>query len=358
MKTKKVLLSGYYGFDNFGDDAILQVLVSHLRSGELQPEITAISKNPEKTKELYNVNSIYTFDLASLIKNIAACDVFVSGGGSLLQDKTSVKSLLYYLFLIFTALLFGKKVCIYAQGIGPINSFIGSFMTSNLLKKASMITVRDINSYNLLKSWNINPVLTSDPVWDIECDSSQNLQSTKRLVGIQLREWPSLTSEKVEALAHSIAANFDDENTQLVVIPLQPAKDTVISNEITEILKTKCTKAEVNFIQPESIQDSIKALNSLDLILAMRFHAELITIKFAVPTLALCYDPKVESISKEAEVPYVWIEDISVDNMDSKIKELLQSQSILREQLKVFSEKKAVESRQNRDLLQDVLSGK
>ena len=114
----KYVVSGYIGFDNFGDEAIAKVLVDRLKH-EGAEKITLISSNPEKTAKLYGVEACPMLKFFDSIKN---SDVLVSGGGSLLQDVTSFKSLLYYLGVIYTAIILGKKVEIYSQGIGPINS--------------------------------------------------------------------------------------------------------------------------------------------------------------------------------------------------------------------------------------------
>ena len=133
--SKRVVLSGYYGFKNFGDEEILSVLINKLQ--ELKQMITVISSDPQYTKKQYkHIRSVYTFDIKNIIFLIAKSDILISGGGSLLQDTTSIKSLLYYLFIIFIALLFGKKVIIFAQGIGPITTPLGKFLTKILLKNA------------------------------------------------------------------------------------------------------------------------------------------------------------------------------------------------------------------------------
>ena len=57
--AKSIIVSGYYGFDNFGDDAILGVIVDKLKS--LGNNIAVISKNPKKTSLLYQVYSVKNF---------------------------------------------------------------------------------------------------------------------------------------------------------------------------------------------------------------------------------------------------------------------------------------------------------
>ena len=102
----KYVISGYIGFDNFGDEAIAGVLINNLKKSGAE-RITALSANPSKTSRLYGVESRH---MLKFLKPIIFSDVLISGGGSLLQDITSLKSLIYYLVVIMTALLFGKKV--------------------------------------------------------------------------------------------------------------------------------------------------------------------------------------------------------------------------------------------------------
>lgn len=114
--TKNICISGYYGFDNFGDEIILKILVENIKDNN----ITVFSSNPNKTKQELNVNSVHSFNIKEIIKSIAKCDYLISGGGSLLQDVTSKKSLIYYLCIIALAQLFRKKTIIFAQGLGRI----------------------------------------------------------------------------------------------------------------------------------------------------------------------------------------------------------------------------------------------
>ena len=151
----KAAISGYYGFKNFGDEAILAVLVNHLKKLE-NVDITVFSSDTDFTSKTYSVNSVKRFDLKNVIKTVKEADILVSGGGSLLQDVTSFKSLVYYSLIIALGLLFNKKVIIFAQGIGPLNSKPAQFLVKNLLKHCSLVTVRDENSLNLLKKWKIN----------------------------------------------------------------------------------------------------------------------------------------------------------------------------------------------------------
>ena len=202
---KNIAISGYYGFENFGDEAILSVLTKELKSRE--HNVTVFSKNPALTSSKLKVNSVYTFSLKSVKNTLKNCDVLISGGGSLLQDATSLKSLFYYLFVIYTALRYKKDVIIFAQGIGPLKNPLGRLITKNLLKKCKYITVRDEKSLFLLRGWDLKPDLVSDPVWNIDTKPKVSMQR----VGVQLRSWKNMSQKYLFALAREINKNFEDK---------------------------------------------------------------------------------------------------------------------------------------------------
>ncbi|EKE02462.1 MAG: polysaccharide pyruvyl transferase [uncultured bacterium] len=357
MKNIKILISGYYGFDNFGDDAILHTLLHNLKTNFENCQITVISKNPAKTKQLYGINSVGTFNYQEIIKQMLAADLYISGGGSLLQDITSLKSLFYYLSLILLATLCKVKTYIYAQGIGPIKSKLGQFLTKNILKKVDLITVRDQQSKDFLDKLGINSILTADPVWCMDVEKINNnscLNNEKIKVGIQLRDWYLLNNEKLEHLAEAINLNFNS-NYQLILISLQDSHDLAITEKFREILKLKNAGPDIQLMSDLSIFDSISLLSQLDCLIAMRYHANLIAIKSNVPALALSYDPKVEILSSEAGIPYVSIENLDKEELNKKIFDLITQKTTYEDKLRDFAAKKELESRQNVDLLSKIL---
>ena len=144
----KIAVSGYYGFNNFGDEAILKTLVQELKL--YSTEITVFSKSPALTSSRLGVSAVYTFDFFNIFRTLKSVDVLISGGGSLLQDSTSLKSLFYYLGVILVALFFRKKVVIFAQGIGPINNFLGRFLTKFMSVGGGLRLIWSMTQFGLL----------------------------------------------------------------------------------------------------------------------------------------------------------------------------------------------------------------
>lgn len=293
--TKKVVISGYYGDDNFGDEAILETLVQRLKKANA--EITVLSTNPEKTEKIHNVKAIKSFALGKVIKAISKCDVLISGGGSLLQDVTSKKSLFYYLWVIFTAQFFKKDVIIFAQGIGPISSKIGQFVTAALLKKCRWVSVRDDKSLFLLRGWGVKTNLVCDPLYDLELSGS----NPENRVGVQLRNFKTLTEKLLITLANRIAIEFPDK--EIEIYSFQDSNDLEVCKHFESLLLSVNPNLKTNVISGKSPKEIIKLMANLEYMIAMRFHAVLIALKYGIKTLAINYDNKVETISNEAMIP-------------------------------------------------------
>ncbi len=294
-KSKIIAISGYYGFENFGDEAILKVLTSELKNQG--HSLTVFSKSPIVTSAKLGVNSIYTFDIPKLIGFIKNADVLISGGGSLLQDATSIKSLLYYLFVIAVALFYKKDVIIFAQGIGPLKNFIGRLLTKMLLKRCKYITVRDEKSLFLLRGWKLNPELVSDPVWNIDIKESVSMKR----IGIQLRSWKGLSQKYLMALAREVATSFAD--FEIYIYSFQEALDLSLCNHFEAQLKLVNPNLKTKVLNNLTIDETIQSFANIDYLIGMRYHACLLALKYGIPTLALSYDIKVDKIAQRFGLP-------------------------------------------------------
>ena len=290
----KVAISGYYGFKNFGDEAILGVLVNHLKQLN-DVDITVFSSDVDYTSKTYSVNSVKRFDLKNVIKTIRNSDVLISGGGSLLQDVTSLKSVVYYSLIIALGILFNKKVIIFAQGVGPLNKKVSQLIVSNLLKNCSLVTVRDEKSLALLRNWGINADLVCDPIYSLDVVQEFN----ENTVGVQLREFKTMNYNLLHKLALFIAEKFSDKKIE--IFSLQESQDLELCKNFENILKTLNPE-----IKTEIVTDNIvNRISKLSYLIAMRFHAILVALKCGIKTSAINYDVKVEKLANEANIPLI-----------------------------------------------------
>lgn len=311
-KKIRAAISGYYGFDNFGDEAILGALIHELKKNEI--DITVFSKNPPKTSSNFAVMSVGTFDIKKVLAVLKNCDVLISGGGSLLQDSTSLKSLLYYLFVISAALYYKKKVIIFAQGIGPIKNFLGQLLTKSILKKCTYITVRDEKSLFRVRGWGMKADLVNDPVWGMSLPAAIPMGR----VGVQLRNWKGLSGKYLFSLARQIALNFSDK--EIYIYSFQDTLDLEICKKFEGNLKLANPSVKTKIINGLTIDGVVNSFSNLDYMIGMRYHACLLALKYGIKTFALSYDEKVEKLARRFEIPCSNLND--TDCLDEKIDKL------------------------------------
>ena len=298
---KKFVLSGYFGFRNFGDEAILSVLVNKLK--EFNHKITIISSDPEYTVGKFkNTKSIPTFKFLKIIPAIYNSDYLISGGGSLLQDATSLKSLIYYLLVISIALFFHKKVIIFAQGIGPINNPFGVFLTKTILKHSHYISVRDSKSFELLKTWGLKPELVCDPIF------SSTVKSTTKepIVAVQLRDYKTVTEDFIDRFAQKIVQEFP--NKKIEIFSFQDSIDLKRCEQLKKALELLNADIDVTIHKGLSDNEIIEKISKAEYLLAMRFHAIIIGLLSSTKTLAINYDIKIEKIASEFNIPLLQLQ--------------------------------------------------
>ncbi len=289
----KYVISGYIGFDNFGDEAIAQVLTSYLKASGAE-KITVLSSNPEKTANFYGVDSV---NFLKFLRPIIESDVLISGGGSLLQDITSLKSLIYYLAVITTALVLNKKVIIFAQGFTPFRTRMAKFFTKFLLQYCHKIYVRDSKSQEMLNAMDIDSELISDPVFGMATPIVEN----KKGIGIQLRSFPRLNDDFLQGLANIVSKRFPNERIKL--FSLQDSLDMDILEKFARMLEKNNIESKI--YHSLSVNETINELSKLEFLIGMRFHANLIAAKAGVKVLGINYDIKVSNLSNIVGFPII-----------------------------------------------------
>lgn len=309
----KYVISGYIGLDNFGDEAIAGVIINHLKSQNAK-QITVLSLNPEKTSRVYGVKAAKFLDF---IKPLIESDVLISGGGSLLQDVTSLKSLLYYLCVIMTALVLNKKVFIFAQGFTPFRTKLGKFLTTFVLKRCNYITVRDKNSQDLLNSLGIESTLTTDPAWGIEIPIIQEHSG----IGIQLRDFKNMNDDFLETLAQKVSETY--KNIPVKLFSLHDLYDLPIIEKFAAMLAKNGCNAKIykNLSVPEAIEE----ISKLEYLISMRFHSCLIAAKSGVKVLGINYDIKVKTLAESTGFPVINMLGCEINEGFEKLSETIPS---------------------------------
>lgn len=321
---KKIVISGYFGFDNSGDDAILKAMVADFKKINNDLSITALSNNPKKTKEVYGINAVNRFKVSEVWKALSECDIFLSGGGSLLQDFTSTRSIIYYLAVILMAKMRKKKVYVYANGIGPIDKGFSRFLTKFVLNRVDYITLRDSLSEEFVKNLGVknkNIEVTADPVFSLESATDkrvkeileiENIKLTDKTIGFCLRDYENSESLKIKFA--EVVDMLIEDGYDVLLVPFHMPRDNVYSKEIAKLssYRDKVQVVENTY----SAGELMGIFKHLKLLVAMRLHSVIYGANVNLPMVGVIYDPKVRAMVHELGIKE------SVDVKDFTSKEL------------------------------------
>ncbi|MGO4888784.1 polysaccharide pyruvyl transferase CsaB [Anaerobacillus sp. MEB173] len=302
----KVVLSGYYGFHNVGDEAILYSIITALRNLDEKIHITVLSNDPAYTEKTYGVAAVNRWKMKEVIAAIRESDGLISGGGSLLQDKTGNRSVIYYTGVMMIAKMVGKPFFIYAQGIGPISKGFNQKLTKFVLSKASGLTVRDEESLQFLRTIGVKKEisLVPDPVLGIELEDRTSpwfeyKAFTKPVISVSVRDWDAKAEykQKIATALDQLAA----AGNEVVLVPMHGIHDHETSKEVTSIMKEKTHIAPHDL----SIEEKIALIGKTDLLIGMRLHALIFSAVVETPFIAISYDPKIDSFANLANQPVI-----------------------------------------------------
>lgn len=305
----KCVICGYYGQGNAGDEALLISLL------EMLPNHTTpivLSGNPEETQKIYGIKSHGRLSFLSTLSRLSKNDYFIWGGGSLMQDATSIRSPVFYSGLMAIAKLKRLTTIAYGQGIGPLQSTTTRWLAKKVFANFDGITVRDKNSASLLDDWHIDYTLASDPVWALSSESFDDLSYFESpLVAVNLRSHSDLTKERLDILIKALILFQEKTETTILLIPFQKSKDLPIAKEISQQLKGQNKIIEIN--NPKKLKGLFKQVKML---IGMRLHSLIMAASQSCCCFALSYDPKVTSLMAELNLSGYQLNEIP-KNVDS-----------------------------------------
>ena len=337
-KKFDVLISGYYGFGNMGDDSILETITGKLREAAPDIRIAALTKHPDVDSKHFGIYCVKRMHLFKIARVMKASRVLISGGGSLFQDSTSSKSLKYYAFIINMARFFGMKTYVYANGIGTIHFERNKRLTARTIKKVDKITVRDSSSYDELVSLGVpeNMIsLTADPAFLMApCTNEEvrvarekhNLDCAKKYFAVSLRRFEGLQkyayseNDLLDSVLESCAHIAKEYNITPVFVSMQSYLDLDISRAARDGMREKYG-IDALAISPENGRELLSILRGSDetpgaeFVCAMRLHILIYACGASVPMIGLSLDPKIDAFMK-ALVPSNLIE---IPNLSSKL---------------------------------------
>jgi polysaccharide pyruvyl transferase CsaB len=283
-----VLLCGYYGEHNLGDDALLEVLLEQLPPG-WTPLVTA--RDQQEVEERLKVATTDRTSLGGVLAALGGCRALVLGGGSLLQDATSFRSLLYYAALILAARLQGKPVILWGQGLGPLRRQRSRLLVRALLPLATAISWRDPASAALAASWGIRSATGSDPVWALPAGGWRGPGGP---IVLCWRPVHQLAGEAWRPYLQALDQLAEASDREVLWLPFHREQDRgLLSLLAGKGLLPARLRAHSREVAVQDPAGAMECFCSAGLVVAMRLHGLILAALAGSPCAALSYDPKV-----------------------------------------------------------------
>jgi len=358
-------VSGYYGFHNAGDEAILGGIITAFRDLDPDVRFTVISGTSAYTRRVHGVEAVSRGDLKSIWRAMDRADLLISGGGSLLQDVTGAKSIVYYLGVVGLGKLHRLPVMFYAQGIGPVTGMLGRTLLPVVGNTVDLVTVRDAESAEALRKLGVRRpetrvtadaalVLSAPPrAAGEEVLDRFGIHLTKRpVIGVSVRPWKLASAGVALELARALddlAAQYD---ATVLFVPMQQPHDVAAAQEVATHMKAPA----ITFAGDVTYRDVQALVACCDVLVGMRYHALVFAALARVPMIGLSYDPKNDNLLRLlGQTAVGTAQDLSADRVKAAVSEALEHSGQIRQRYDQVLDRLVPESRQNAQLAMDLL---
>lgn len=305
-KRDGTIICGAYGHGNAGDDAILKSIIQSVRGADRHMPVTVLAKNTESIQKRYRVDSIYTLNVPKILWAMRRSKLYINGGGTLIQNATSHRSLWYYLFTLAAAKLLGNKVDMYGCGIGPVTGKRDMGLVTKVLNSSvDSITLREEDSVEELARLGVTkPVieLSSDPALALGRTGAEETEAFLKKHGLtpdgkylcfMLRTWYGFL-DKAPAFAKCAEYAYETYGLTPVFLALNTERDNIAAGQVLQHLH--CPSHVIcETTEPELL---ISLLSYMQAAVSMRLHGLILSSLSGVPLCGVSYDPKIESFLK------------------------------------------------------------
>lgn len=296
-----ITICGAYGCGNAGDETILRAILQQLRAFAPQARICVLSRTPQSTARENGVASLHTFSFFKVIRQLRRTRLFISGGGSLIQDVTSSRSLFYYLWTLHSAHRKGARVMMYGCGVGPVSGRFNRWLTGKVIDRCvDRIALRDPDSRELLRELGVTRpeiFLTADPAIDQQVPREKipeymaqaGLEPGKPYCMFVLRPWQEV-SEQLDAFAAAAEYAYETHGLTPVFFPFEARRDQEITQQAADLVH--CPRVVV----PGCLDGTqiCGILSQMTAVVSMRLHALIFAASQGVSIAGISYDPKVK----------------------------------------------------------------
>ena len=385
--TNRLLIAGYYGHRNIGDEAILHAMLEELRRAVPRVAVTVVSGDPAATRRDHDVDAVYERNWLGLIDAAERCDLIVLGGGGLLQDYHGVDpntllsrvhwGLTFFAAFPALATLMRRPFMLCGVGVGPLTSADGMKYTRLILERADAATVRDADSLHALQTRGAvtdHVRVTADPAFLIEAAAIERGRELLRRAGVPptascviavaVRHWEIGvgTDQWQASLAQTLDRLVDAHEAAIVFVPFQSSIEDDLTDDVAvahEVCGRMRHSAAVAMCEPDLSPSEVQSvLAACTLVVAMRLHAVILGANAYVPVVALAYDPKVGATMRQLGMGdyLVGLGEATTDSLFQLLTTALAGRAQLQQQLRDALVPLRAAARQNTESVVELLS--
>ena len=326
------VICGAYGRGNMGDDAILQTIIRQLRMQDPDLPICVMTRKPVETALETGVSTVQIFHAMRASKWMKRSTLYISGGGTLLQNATSTRSLIYYLFSMIQAKKSGCRVMMYGCGAGPVHGKHNQRLVARVLNRyADQMTLRDPASRQTLERFGVTVpkcMVTADPALGMQADTERTpeflrqngMDRDQKYALFVLRPWSGM-EHRLDAVRQAAEYVYRRWDLMPVFMCFEPSRDRNITHTAADGLQVpyKILTGEADC----GIACGVIARSQL--VVAMRLHALVFACSQDVPMVGISYDPKVSGFMDYAGDPHhLVLEELSGERLCSLIDQALE----------------------------------
>lgn len=308
-----VLLCGYYGFGNMGDELMLESAVRKIENEVGDVSVRILSRGRKGISCGRRVSFVRRSSPFAVMRAIKRADKVVFGGGTLLQNATSRRSLAYYLALLKYAQFFGKRTELWGNGIGDIKGKRSRRAVAKTLKCCDRVGIRDGASMEKIEEMcrefgvEISGVcaerdLALEP-WlygDIDARESEVLVRLGLAEGKRFAVF-SVMGNAAQEHRKSIfeyAKKLGREGVTPIFAVMYPAQDLALSRKL-------CKDLGGILAYPFWATDIVALMRGAEVVCSMRYHALVLAHVAGASFVGIGDDQKIKSFCSEYGGDYI-----------------------------------------------------
>jgi polysaccharide pyruvyl transferase CsaB len=321
----KLVLAGYFGAGNIGDEAILSAQIASLKP---YFDLLVLSLNPESTANTHKVDCIKLpslrkpREIGQFFRAVARCDALIVGGGGFLANRLQTFSIYYWLLLMFLAKSLRKKLILFSVGCGPFRDGIHSVLIRSVLNKADIILLRDSISEYLVKQVvrvSTPTRVTGDVAFLLEQEFHPDKSLTELIKNSQTprilfvlcprfhmrKLWKGYKYKKkyhdyATSMGQLVDFVIEEMNGTPIFLPFYPG-DVPFYRDILK--RTRHEKRVIFLNYTQNMNAILSLFREADIVIGARYHSIIFSIIAGTPILPIIYHHKSYAVVKHTKLP-------------------------------------------------------